>query len=70
LVMVPVKAITRIYPQMSQMNTDEENYLCSSVTSVDEIAPPEPQRKLAGMMINEIIGPITARVTCSTDLSR
>jgi hypothetical protein len=31
MIVVPVKAIIRIYPQMSQMFTDEEEYLCSSV---------------------------------------
>jgi hypothetical protein len=31
MIAVPAKAITRIYPQMSQMFTDEEKHLCSSV---------------------------------------
>jgi hypothetical protein len=47
----PAKAVIRIYPQMSQMFTDEEKHLCSSVTSVDEISPPEFRRKLGGTMI-------------------
>jgi ribosomal protein S17E len=47
---IPAKALARIYPQMSQMFTDEEKHLCSSVTSVDEISAPELRRKLAGTM--------------------
>jgi hypothetical protein len=39
MIAVPAKAITRIYPQMSQMFTDEEKHLCSSVTSVDHFPP-------------------------------
>jgi hypothetical protein len=30
-IVVPVKAITRIFPQMPQISTDEESHLCSSV---------------------------------------
>jgi hypothetical protein len=31
MIAVSAKAITRIYPQMSQIYTDEEEYLCASV---------------------------------------
>jgi hypothetical protein len=50
MIAAPAKALARIYPQMSQMFTDEEKHLCSSVTSVDEISAPELRRKLAGTM--------------------
>jgi hypothetical protein len=54
MIAVPAKAIIRIYPQMSQMFTDEEKYLCSSVASVDEISASEPRRKLAGAMTKTV----------------
>jgi len=51
LIIVSAKAIIRICPQMSQMNTDEEKHLCSSVTSVDQFSDPGHRRKLTGTMI-------------------
>jgi hypothetical protein len=50
MIVVPATAITRIYPQMTQMFTDEEKHLCSSAISVDVIPALGPHRKLTGTM--------------------
>jgi hypothetical protein len=52
MIAVPAKAATRIYPQMSQMFTDEERHLCSSVNICGSDFRHRPSAEgLAGAMI-------------------
>jgi len=58
MIAVPAKAATRIYPQMSQMSTDEEKHLCLDVFICEYLWTRFPSQGLAGTMIKARVEPV------------